>query len=105
MGKKTESLADEILNNVRKDRAQVERVRDHIIDIVENESMSEEPLGMLGIAENVAKLSDVLTKMNAQLVELTKINVKHDKDTDDPKTEKESIFDEIESSGSGDDAN
>ena len=99
MGKRTDDLFEEILQNVRDDREKVKLIRDHIVKLVSVEEVNVEPLAMIGIAENMAKLSDVLTKMNSQLVELTKVSVKTDTSADDVRTEKDSIFDEIEASG------
>lgn len=99
MGKRTEGLIEEILDNSRRDRKTVEKIRDQILKLASSPEMMSEPLTSVGIAENIAKLSDVLTKMNAQLVELSKVSSKHDHEDVDPKDEKEQIFDEIESSG------
>ena len=99
MGKRTEDLFDEILKNVRNDREKLTKVRDNIIDGMTTTELAIEPLAMLGIAENIAKISDVLTKQNAQLVELTKVSVKSDNPEEDSLSEKDDIFDEIEASG------
>ena len=99
LGKRTDDLFDEILKNVRNDREQVTLVRDNIIKGLSTLEVAIEPLAMLGVAENIAKLSDVLTKMNSQLVELTKVSVKTDMPEEDVKSSKDSIFDEIEASG------
>lgn len=97
MSEKTDDLFEEILKNVRDDREKVKTVRDSIVSLVGGDVSEKEPLTMLAISENVAKLSDVLTKMNSQLVELTKVSVK--KDILKPPDERDDIFDEIESSG------
>ena len=100
MGKRTDDLFDEIVQNVRDDRAKVIVIRDNIISGISTLEVAVEPLAMLGVAENIAKLSEVLTKMNSQLVELTKVSQKSDSPESDMSTDKDSIFDEIESSGS-----
>jgi hypothetical protein len=99
LGTRTDDLFKEILENVRNDRATVQKVRDQIVKLASDPTIQAEQLAMVGIAENVAKLSDVLTKMNSQLVELTKVSARAERPNEDPKGEKESIFDEIESSG------
>lgn len=60
-------------------------------------SVESDGTSVLGIADNIAKLSDVLTKMNAQIVELTKIAAKAERKEEGDNND--SLFDEIESSG------
>lgn len=102
MGKRTDDLFQEILKNVRNDREKLTKVRDNIISGMNGIELQIEPLAMLGIAEAVGKLSDVLTKQNAQLVELTKVSVKEDAPEEDADADRDSLYDEIESSGSTD---
>lgn len=94
MAKRTEDLFTEILENSRRDRKTVEAVRD---DLVTLSKVADLPEGVtsLAISENIARLSDVLTKMNSQLVEMTKISVKVDQ-PDKSKDDSGSIYDEIE---------
>lgn len=89
-----EALINEALENSRKDRKKLEGVRDQIIDLGNDASLLAEPTGIIAIAEHVSKLADVLTKMNAQLVEMSKIAAKSD--AEDQSSDKDSIFDEIE---------
>jgi len=106
MEKRTEDLFEEILKNARSDRKTVEKVRDELIKLTSQPEVMVEGMAMITVAENVAKLSDVLTKMNAQLVELTKVSVKTEAPTDVKKvTDADSIFDEIEMSGTTDQTN
>jgi len=99
MSQRTDDLFLEILENVRYDRKKVAAIRDRIVDIAtsDNPAMTIEPLAMLGAAENIAKLSDVLTKMNSQLVELTKVSSKSDNPDSEEQDNKDDIFDAIES--------
>lgn len=99
-----EDLIQEALENARRDRKTVEKVRDQIVQLVSDPTIQAESLSLIGISDNVAKLSDVLTKMNAQIVELTKVTAKAEK-TDDKQSDKDSIFDEIEMSGTSDQTN
>ena len=95
---KKDDLIREALENARRDRQSVEKVRDHILELTKSTG-AEESESVLAVSDTVAKLSDVLTKMNAQLVELTKIAAKSEKGEDAGNND--SIFDEIESSSSG----
>lgn len=101
---KADELLEEILQNVREDRSKVKEIRDKIVKLAvdpdQAATFASEPLAMVGIAENVAKLSDVLTKMNAQLVETMKVSARRDRGEQDPQAEKDSIFDEIAGSSS-----
>lgn len=90
-----DELIQEALDNARRDRKNVESVRDHILKLTQDPSVNADGASVLGIADNIAKLSDVLTKMNAQIVELTKIAAKAER-VEDGK-DNESLFDEIES--------
>lgn len=90
-------LIQEALKNLREDREKVKAVRDLLVNSVVGSEESEQPLVIdAEISENIARLSDVLTKMNIQIVDLAKASLKSsvpDDQTLDPK----SIFDEIES--------
>lgn len=99
MEKKNEGLEEEILRNARSDRKTVEKVRDDLIKMTDLAEVQAEAMSMVVIAENVCKLSDVLTKVNAQLVELHKVSLKNAPADDNKKPDSESIFDEIEASG------
>lgn len=97
---KREILIEEILKNSRSDRESVEKIRDSMIESVGGEVVMEEPgLGLtpIVIAENIARLSDVLNKNNAQLIELVKMISKEDAAAEREGADRDSIFDEIES--------
>lgn len=84
MPEKTEkTLVDEIIENARKDRRRLEAVADgltHGFDqLGANTGDDEEALDpevSAAFAEEIAKIADSLTKVNQQLVELVKIDVK-----------------------------
>ena len=96
MGKRTSDIFEEVLENIRDDRVKVQGIRDKVIASTGEDIMSVEPLAVLGIAESVVKLSDVLTKMNMQLVELAKLSSRGDRDKESPKIDNDDIFDVIE---------
>jgi hypothetical protein len=84
-----DDLVTEILTNARSDRHTIERVRDSLMNVLSSEDQAN-----LGFAtENVARLSEALTKINAQLVELVKVGTKGVKETKEKHAD--SIFDEI----------
>ena len=95
---RTEELFKEVIENARRDRQKPEKIRDNLIDLKpeQDEIVAIEPLANLGVAENVARLSDVLVKVNSQLVELAKISAKMDAPELDMGEEREDIFDTIE---------
>jgi len=90
-----EELILEVLENARKDRRTIERVRDQIINLANDPSLAD-GISIIGIAENVGYLGEVLTKMNSQIVELVKVAEKSET-PEDGQQEKDSIFEEIES--------
>lgn len=92
---KTEDLFQEILGNIRKDRVSVEKMRDRLLYGIGADEGEGPQITVGEIAENVAKLSDVLTKMNSQLVELTKLSSKSDKSEDVMTSD--DLYDAIES--------
>ena len=95
---RTEDLMKEVIENARRDRQKLEKVRDNLIDLKpdQDEIVALEPLANLGVAENVARISDVLVKVNSQLVELAKISVKIDSPQLDMSEDREDLFDKIE---------
>lgn len=102
MGTTTEDLFQEILGNIRKDRVSVERMRDTLMGSAaslgsDDEEDVQQPPALPEIAENVAKLSDVLTKMNSQLVELAKMKAKSEGLEDDGLFDSDEVYAEIES--------
>lgn len=106
---RTEDLFKEVIENSRKDREKLEHIRDRILSAVDSTDpdtlkvMEIEPLAMLGVAENIARISDVLVKVNSQLVELAKISVKIDNPVKELNSDRESMFDEIEKANSDSD--
>jgi hypothetical protein len=99
----TTDLFEEILKNTRNDRKQVEKVRDELVKLASLPEVQAESMSLVSVAENIGKLSDVLTKMNAQLVELTKVSVKSATPSDkDINPDKDEMYDAIESSGTVD---
>ena len=95
MGKKTDDLLEEILKNYREDRKELVSLRKRLIN-----NLDEDPgIGALaGISENVVKLTDVLSRMNAQAIELSKVNMKNETiaDSNDTLPDKDSMYAEIE---------
>ncbi len=91
-----DELIAEIRENVRKDRATLEAMRDKIAKSPEGEDQ----FTMNGAADSMSRLSDSLTRMNLQLVELVKMKIKAEalaggKDDDSDSEEKEAMFDQI----------
>ena len=115
MTEKTEkTLVDEIIENARNDRKRLEAVADGLTrgfdrtgDIAEDENQALDPEVSAAFAEEIAKVSDSLTRVNQQLVELVKIDAK--KSAVDPnnkpvtkgnpisKKDAEDIYDELSS--------
>ena len=95
---RTEDLFEEVIANARKDRAKLEKIRDSLTNIRpdQKEVLELEPLAMIGVVENVAKIHDVLVKVNGQLVELAKISAKLENPEADRVGDREDIFDAIE---------
>lgn len=87
-------IIEEALENARKDRQTIVDFRKKLIDIAMHPVMDAEPLGIVAVAEHIAKISDTLTKVNSQLVELSKIASKTKEE--DSQFDKDSLFDEIE---------
>lgn len=90
-----ESLIEEALENARKDRKTIEKVRDQLMTVISDPSVQAEGLSVMGVAENVGYLAEVLTKMNSQLVDIIKIS-EASTSKDQMQVDKESIFEEIE---------
>lgn len=96
----TEQLFQEILTNARRDRKTIETVQDDLIKAVKSVQVQEDGLTMMAIAEQLAKLADSLTRTNAALVEISKVQAKNGPPPEDPKENADSIYDEIQQSGS-----
>ena len=80
MSEEGRSILDEITENVRRDRKRLELVAEKLVSVLKDEGDDEEhprdPLAAVGLAENVAKISDALTRSNGLLVELAKMKSK-----------------------------
>ena len=106
MTKKT--LVDEILENARRDRKRLESIADGLThgfgqlgDSTFQEGEPADPEVSAAFAEEIAKISDSLCKINQQLVELVKIDAKKEemKPKDPAKmttAEKEAIYEEMQ---------
>lgn len=101
----TEQLFQEILDNARRDRKTIETVQNDLIKAVRSVQVEEDGLTMMAIAEQLAKLADSLTRTNAQLVEISKVQAKNSPPSDDHKENSDSIYDEIQQSGSSEKVN
>lgn len=93
MAKEEDDIIAEIHDNVRRDRKRLEDFCDQITKIAD-ETLGGDPLAKVGLADTLARLSDGLTRSNAQLVELAKLKVKRE-----PKDNKgdrdDTLFDQI----------
>jgi len=102
------TLVDEIIENARADRKRLEAVANGLthgfgqLGDSEGDGEALDPEVSAAFAEEIAKVTDSLSKINQQLVELVKIDVKRtpvdQKPTADgslSKKEKESIYDEL----------
>ncbi len=105
--KMKESLTEEIIANARRDRKRLELVADSLIqkyndikeEIEQHEGVALDPETAAAFAEEISKLSDSLTKVNQQLVELVKIEhrrVPPEEPTKLGKQEVEEVFNEIQ---------
>lgn len=95
---RTDKLFEEVLLNARKDREKLEKIRDNLTNMSPDQVaiVEETPLAMLGVAENVVKIHDVLVKVNGQLVELAKIAAKMENPESDLTPDSDDIYDELE---------
>lgn len=94
MPKKMDDILDEIHANAVEDREKLRDVRDKMVSSFD----SADPLVRMATADNVARLSDSMVRVNAQLLEIAKLKLKEDisnkkmsSEDDDP----DSMFDEI----------
>lgn len=117
MTEKTEkTLVDEIIENARNDRKRLEAVAngltrgfDRFGDTAEEEGQPTDPEVAAAFAEEIAKISDSLTRVNQQLVELVKVDAKRSavdpnnkpvsKGTPISRKDAEEIYDELASPG------
>lgn len=104
-----QSLTEEIIENARNDRKRLEAVAEgltHGFGQFQDNSSEDggglDPEVSAAFAEEIAKVTDSLSKINQQLVELVKIDAKKeaDKPTKDPakmsKDEKEALYEELQ---------
>lgn len=94
----TEDLIKEIIENARRDRARLEDVSSALLSSITVAGV-EDPLAKAAMAEQLARVTDSLSKTNQQLVELVKIHAKQDpagKAKAMAESDKESLFDEIQ---------
>ncbi len=77
------TLVDEIIENARRDRKRLEAVANGLTqgfgrlgDTADENEETLDPEVSAAFAEEIAKVSDSLTKVNQQLVELVKIDAK-----------------------------
>lgn len=91
---KKKDLVDEVLENARRDRKAVESIRDRLIGEISHPVDDGEPISAITISRDIAGLSEVLTKINSQLVEVAKFVSKSGER--DESNDKEDIFNEIE---------
>jgi hypothetical protein len=97
------TLVDEVIENARRDRKRLEAVADGLTHGFDSKDDSEEldPEVSAAFAEEIAKISDSLTKVNQQLVELIKVDAKKNPPADAAKPEKlskqdkEDLYDEL----------
>lgn len=105
MSKKSDELIDEAIANLSDDR----KVMKEFIDgLAESSAEAEDGLMRMSFGEAFAKMSGELTKNNSLLIELAKLKAKKEMINDrssDPfgGAEVDSMFDQIEGSGAGDD--
>lgn len=107
---KTEkNLVDEIIENARRDRKRLEAVADGLThgfgqlgDNTNEDGGALDPEVSAAFAEEIAKVTDSLSKINQQLVELVKIDVKKESQVavKDPKkmtaAEKDQLYEELQ---------
>lgn len=79
MSKEVDDLFALIKENSIGDRAQLEKVRSELMELATSGDMlADEPLARMTVADQVTKISDSLTKINAQLLELARTRIKKD---------------------------
>jgi len=94
MAKKMDDIIDEIHANAAEDRAALSQVREKIVASFD----PEDQFARAATADSVSRLSDSMSRINAQLLEIAKIKLKEhiavlraEEGDDDP----DSMFDEI----------
>jgi hypothetical protein len=98
-------LRKEIIENARKDRTRLEEVAESLLSLAHKEgalaAVDPEMTGeaAAAVSEELSRVTDSLTKINAGLIELVKVDAK--KEVDPKKAlerERDKIFDEVEES-------
>lgn len=95
----TEEIIKEAIENARRDRKRLEEISDLMLKVAQvGEDI--DPLAKAAMGEQMAKITDSLTRSNSQLVELAKLGVKQKvlegKEEGDTEADREDMFDEIE---------
>jgi vacuolar-type H+-ATPase subunit I/STV1 len=104
---KPEELQQEIVENARSDRKRLVQIADGLKKFADRGQVQAEgdgegmdPEVALALSEQVAKVSDSLTKINQQLVELVRINARRIPSAEEiakfNAKEKDSVYDEME---------
>lgn len=97
MSKEVDELFALIKKNSIGDRDQLEKVRDELMNLATSGDMlAEEPLARMTVAGEITRITDSLTKVNAQLLELARTRIKKDLlEGGDIKEKKSTNMDEI----------
>lgn len=91
-----DSLFLEILENARDDRKKSALLRDKLLELTNAGELAGDSGVSLAIAENFSRLQDVITKINGQLVELSKVRSKNAQTDDSNIFKNDEMFEEIE---------
>lgn len=104
----TEKLIQEIVSNSREDRGRLVEVANSLksmLNEVKGRAPDDDlqPDVALNISEEMSRISDSLTKINQQLVELVKLDKKQNFESKRPISEKdrEDLYENIEHPGKG----
>jgi len=100
-------LIEEVITNARRDRARLEKVADALLTVsddteeapAEGEEKIANAAASAAVSEELSKVTDSLTKINQQLVELVKHQRKTSQNEDDQKldgAEKDDIYARLE---------
>lgn len=100
-------LIDEVIENARRDRARLERVADALLTVsadteeapAEGEEKIANAAASAAVSEELSKVTDSLTKINQQLVELVKHQRRNQAAEDEKKLEnadKEDVYSMLE---------
>ena len=97
MSKEVDELFAMIKTNSIGDRVQLEKIRDELMNIAAPGAvLDDEPLARMTVASEITRITDSLTKVNAQLLELARTRIKKDLlEGGDIKEKKSTNMDEI----------